>query len=247
MFCPRSSQLWGKRTCPSGTTCYNRISCDLSHVVTVCPCKTYAPTVLKTSQTNSAFIDPLMGDMARFQIPDFTVPGAYFSPLTSPVLNTHSQSATGHSPINVYIDLLGKPDTAQPAEHRRFRTKKDLTGTIPTDCVQKSPIVNPGRRKNTISMQPKAPYRISATDLAESAVTNLAPRMSGEMISLQPAVPSHSVDVLSSESASSSDLSQRLGSHSSPSFSRQHLVAQSNQGATPITPASLMRIRSSPH
>jgi hypothetical protein len=34
MFVYRSSRLRGKCTCPSGSACYNRISCDLSHVAT---------------------------------------------------------------------------------------------------------------------------------------------------------------------------------------------------------------------
>lgn len=34
VFVYRSSQLRGKRTCPPGSACCNRISCDSSHVVT---------------------------------------------------------------------------------------------------------------------------------------------------------------------------------------------------------------------
>jgi hypothetical protein len=34
MLVYRSSQLRGKCTCPSGSACYNRISCDSAHVVT---------------------------------------------------------------------------------------------------------------------------------------------------------------------------------------------------------------------
>jgi hypothetical protein len=34
MFVYRSSQLRGKCTCPPGSACYNKISCDLAHVVT---------------------------------------------------------------------------------------------------------------------------------------------------------------------------------------------------------------------
>jgi hypothetical protein len=35
MLVYRSSQLRGKCTCPSGSACYNRISCDSAHVVTL--------------------------------------------------------------------------------------------------------------------------------------------------------------------------------------------------------------------
>jgi hypothetical protein len=50
MFVYRSSRLRGKCTCPSGSACYNRISCDPAHVATNClhrpnPHSTFAPTI----------------------------------------------------------------------------------------------------------------------------------------------------------------------------------------------------------
>jgi hypothetical protein len=69
---------------------------------------------------------------ARFQIPGFAVPGAYFSPVTSPALNaqshqyahqqsqnTTSGSSTRHSPINVDMDMLGEPVMVPHEQGRR--------------------------------------------------------------------------------------------------------------------------------
>jgi hypothetical protein len=104
---------------------------------------------------------------ARFQIPDFTVPGHYFSPLTSPALNAqshqhaqqHSQnttsgSSTGHSPVDVDMELLGEPDMTQQASGRRLRSTNKRSAPRSANGnarVRQSPIVKPGRRKATLS------------------------------------------------------------------------------------------------
>jgi hypothetical protein len=48
MYVYRSSQLRGKRNCPPGSACYNKISCDSSHVVTgvLCSGAVYDVTVV---------------------------------------------------------------------------------------------------------------------------------------------------------------------------------------------------------
>jgi hypothetical protein len=69
---------------------------------------------------------------ARFQIPGFAVPGAYFSPVTSPAFNAQSHqyahqqsqnrtsgSSTRHSPINVDMDMLGEPVMVPHEQGRR--------------------------------------------------------------------------------------------------------------------------------
>ncbi|CAN9433139.1 unnamed protein product [Alternaria alternata] len=79
---------------------------------------------------------------ARFQIPGFAVPGAYFSPVTSPALNaqshqyahqqsqnTTSGSSTRHSPINVDMDMLGEPVMVPHEQGRRsLRSKASENG-----------------------------------------------------------------------------------------------------------------------
>jgi hypothetical protein len=59
MFLYRSSRLRGKCTCPSGSACYNRISCDPAHVVTDPPParpppSSYTKATLSTSTVHTA-------------------------------------------------------------------------------------------------------------------------------------------------------------------------------------------------
>ncbi|XPS71193.1 hypothetical protein M3J07_003380 [Ascochyta lentis] len=185
---------------------------------------------------------------ARFQIPDFTVPGAYFSPLTSPALNAqhhhhaHSQlhshvstsaSSTGHSPIDVDMDMLGEPALVQPAEQRRsLRSKKNASRTSSSaNRVRQSPIVKPGRRKPTVSLQlpPK-----EVTDLMHEARNGLdVPR---------------SRDHSETDSISPEPMLSEMRPPPIPASVTHSpaMAAQNGQGAAPATPASLMRIHPSP-
>ncbi|KAH6620120.1 hypothetical protein C7974DRAFT_398939 [Boeremia exigua] len=186
----------------------------------------------------------------RFQIPDFTVPGAYFSPLTSPALNAqahqhaqsqlHSQastsvSSTGHSPIDVDMDLLGEPAMTQPSEQRRsLRTKRTAPRAAPANRIRQSPIVRPGRRKPTVSMQ-LPPKEVS--ELMQEARNGLdVPR---------------SRDYSETDSISPEPMLSDMRPPPLPGSVKNSpaLIAQNCQGAapaTPATPASLMRIHPSP-
>ncbi|KAF3045602.1 hypothetical protein E8E12_010476 [Didymella heteroderae] len=185
---------------------------------------------------------------ARFQIPDFTVPGAYFSPLTSPALNAqahqqahpqlHSQastsaSSTGHSPIDVDMDMLGEPAMAQPAEQRRsLRTKRNAPRATPANRVRQSPIVKPGRRKPTVSMQ-LPPKEVS--ELMQEARNNGLD------------VP-RSRDHSETDSISPEPMLSEMRPPPLPGSVKNSpaLMARNGQAATPATPASLMRIQPSP-
>ncbi|KAJ4323403.1 hypothetical protein N0V94_001875 [Neodidymelliopsis sp. IMI 364377] len=185
---------------------------------------------------------------ARFQIPDFTVPGAYFSPLTSPALNaqphhhaqsqlhtTTSGSSTGHSPIDVDMDMLGEPAMVQPAEQRRsLRNKRNPPrATNPANRVRQSPIVKPGRRKPTVSMQ-LPPKEVS--ELMHEARNNGLD------------VP-RSRDHSETDSISPEPMLNEMRPPPIPGSVTHSpaMAAQMNgQGAAPATPASLMRIHPSP-
>ncbi|CAN9437992.1 unnamed protein product [Alternaria alternata] len=100
---------------------------------------------------------------ARFQIPGFAVPGAYFSPVTSPALNaqshqyahqqsrnTTSRSPTGHSPIDIDMDMLGEPAMVPQEQGRRSlrsTNKRNVPRANANGRVRQSPIVKPNRRK----------------------------------------------------------------------------------------------------
>lgn len=181
----------------------------------------------------------------RFQIPDFTVPGAYFSPLTSPALNAqahhhaqsqlHSQastsaSPTGHSPVDVDMDMLGEPAMAQPAEQRRsLRAKKSQPRTTPANRVRQSPIVKPGRRKPTVSMQ-------------------LPPKEVRDLIRNNGLDVPRSRDHSETDSISPEPMLSEMRPPPLPGSVRNSpaLAAQNGQGTAPATPASLMRMYPSP-
>ncbi|KAH8726865.1 hypothetical protein GQ44DRAFT_141181 [Phaeosphaeriaceae sp. PMI808] len=189
---------------------------------------------------------------ARFQIPDFTVPGAYFSPLTSPALNAqnhqhahhHSQhtpsgSSTGHSPINVDMDSLGEPAMVQQETGRKLRSTNKRTTPRSANAngrVRQSPIVKPGRRKATVSslIPPK-----EVTELMEEA-------RGGRSNGLD--VP-HSRGGSETDSISPEPLLSEMRPPPKPASvaNSPAMIALSNgQGAAPATPSSLMRIQPSP-
>lgn len=191
---------------------------------------------------------------ARFQIPDFTVPGAYFSPLTSPALNAqanqHAQqlsqqtsgSSTGHSPVDVEMDLLGEPAMVSQELGRKLRstnkrsTPRSATGNI---RVRQSPIVKPNRRKATVSslIPPK-----EITDLMQEA-RSIRPATSG--LDVPRTRDSSETDSISPEPMLSEMRPPPLPSSltASPAMTAQF----NGQGSAPATPASLMRIHPSPN
>ncbi|KAF2820081.1 hypothetical protein CC86DRAFT_305501 [Ophiobolus disseminans] len=192
---------------------------------------------------------------ARFQIPDLQVPNAYFSPLTSPALNAqnhqhafqHSQptpsgSSTGHSPIDVDMEILGEPAMVQPETGRKLRSTNKRNATRSANAnsrVRQSPIVKPARRKATVSslIPPK-----EVTELMEEARGG-RPATNGLDFA-------HSRDTSETDSISPEPLLSEMRPPPKPGSLTQSpaMMAQMNgMGATPATPASLMRIHPSPN
>jgi hypothetical protein len=194
---------------------------------------------------------------SRFQIPDFAVPAAYFSPLTSPALNaqnsqhahqhshaTPSGSSTGHSPIDVEMEILGEPMMQQETGRRLRSTNKRSAprSANASSRVRQSPIVKPGRRKATVSsfIPPK-----EVSELLEEARGGRP--------------PSNGLDTPYSRETSGTDsispeplLSEmrpppKPGSHTASPAMMAQVNGHGGTPATPATPASLMRIHTSPN
>ncbi|KAF1995827.1 hypothetical protein P154DRAFT_333683 [Amniculicola lignicola CBS 123094] len=202
---------------------------------------------------------------ARFQVPDFTVPGAYFSPLTSPALqamnsqghhhsqahvhyNTTSGSSAGASPIDVDMDALGEAAVTPQEQGRRLRSNRSRVprSSNATGRVRQSPIVKPGRRKPTVSslIPPK-----EVSELVEEAQRSRSARPSSSGLG----VP-HSRETSETESISPEPLSDMgpppkpgsvVNSPAIPAQARQSMAGVN--GVAPATPASLMRIQQSPN
>ncbi|XP_014561202.1 hypothetical protein COCVIDRAFT_87499 [Bipolaris victoriae FI3] len=190
----------------------------------------------------------------RFQIPDFAMAGSYFSPLTSPALtaqsqqhahqppqNTASESSTGHSPIDLDMDMLGEPAIVSQEQGRRntrAANRRSAPRASGNARVRQSPIVKPNRRKSNGSslVLPK-----DVTDLVQDA-------RSRHPLSASLDAPrtreSSETDSISPEPMLSE---MRPPPKPGSSTASPAVMAQrSSQSSTPATPASLMRIQPSP-
>lgn len=129
--------------------------------------------------------------------------------------------------------MLGEPAMVQPAEQRRsLRTKRvPPRASSSANRVRQSPIVKPGRRKPTVSMQ-IPPKEVS--ELMQDARNGLdVPR---------------SRDHSETDSISPEPMLSEMRPPPIPGSVTHSpaIVAQNGQSAAPATPASLMRIQPSP-
>lgn len=187
---------------------------------------------------------------ARFQIPDFPMTSAYFSPLTSPALNaqisqqalqqtqqTPSVSSTGHSPIDIDMDMLGEPAMVSQEPARKLRSTNKRTTPRSANAngrVRQSPIVKPNRRKATVSslIPPK-----EVTELMQEA-RSIRPAAGGTR------------DHSETDSISPEPMLSEMRPPPKPSSltaSPAMVAMQSGPSTAPATPASLMRIQPSPN
>ncbi|KAK6361211.1 hypothetical protein TWF730_004954 [Orbilia blumenaviensis] len=206
-----------------------------------------------------------------FRVPEYSVSGAYFSPLTSPALDAQALG---------YMRKLPK-SPVEPAEPSNLNPKKtavrrkSVTGRAPARVVRQSPSMKPqpGRRKPA----PSVPS-LELTDAAMAEITSQsprtpAPRRGGLKIPTEHHIPS-SRDSSSADSISPEPLSESLmppppapssGHTRSPmlppqqnqeanlpglaqsgppvaSVNQETLPTQKAKGGKPATPASLMNM-----
>ncbi|KAF7878988.1 hypothetical protein EAF04_000190 [Stromatinia cepivora] len=189
----------------------------------------------------------------HFNIPDYTVPGAYFSPLSSPALHAqndhqaifeHRHSGSTNSPIDMNGDSHSAPVSSIIPPRKPARKSVAPKPRVNTRAVRQSPIVKPNRGRKSISMSAQA---------------------LGEIIEPSNSQQSQSKGTGSTNSAASTDHSEN-GSISPEHLSDMappplpssagrspYVVAQKENAknkwlpiGSPATPASLMRITKSP-
>ncbi|KAJ8069865.1 hypothetical protein OCU04_000278 [Sclerotinia nivalis] len=189
----------------------------------------------------------------HFNIPDYTVPGAYFSPLSSPALHAqndhqaifdHRHSGSTNSPIDMNGDSHSGPVSSIIPPRKPTRKSVAPKPRVNTRAVRQSPIVKPNRGRKSISMSAQA---------------------LGEIIEPSNSQASQSKGTGSTNSAASTDHSEN-GSISPEHLSDMappplpssagrspYVVAQKENVknkwlsiGSPATPASLMRITKSP-
>ncbi|KAH7035085.1 uncharacterized protein B0I36DRAFT_317584 [Microdochium trichocladiopsis] len=192
----------------------------------------------------------------------FTVPGAYFSPLTSPALHAQSDPMAGYdvrhasrstaSPVDLDKDSPAAPVSSVDLSKK---VRKNNVSKARKSNVRQSPLVKPQRRKTLSTPNMKAQI---LSELAESTAERAAQEKQPQQ---QILAPPSSVSTEGSENASISPealsemppppIPQPRSARQSP-----YMQAQSNsqvgalpQGAaslrgkpSPATPASLFRI-----
>jgi hypothetical protein len=185
---------------------------------------------------------------AHFNIPEYTVPGAYFSPLSSPALHAQNEhasvyeqrlSGTSNSPIDI-DSHSAPPSSVAPS---RKPNRKPPAKPRSTRAVRQSPIVKPQRKgtkkSSTVNSQ-------SLGDIMEPSNPQIT--HSKEISS------SHSTASTESENGSISP--EHLSDMAPPpvpppgSAGRSpYIIAQKAKRiplGSPATPASLMRLTQSP-
>ncbi|CAL3964243.1 hypothetical protein PZA11_001651 [Diplocarpon coronariae] len=194
----------------------------------------------------------------HFNIPEYTVPGAYFSPLSSPALhaqNEHSSvyaqrhSGATDSPIDATLDTHSAPGSTNMLARKTSRkalqqSQKPRT----TRAIRQSPIVKPRKgKKNSITALPSQ----ALGDILEPAHTRVT----------RPKESNLSQSATSTEESENGSISPVHLSEMAPppvpaSGSERvspHIQSQKGQPraqllilGSPATPASLMRLTQSP-
>ncbi|KAF2867102.1 hypothetical protein BDV95DRAFT_631253 [Massariosphaeria phaeospora] len=193
---------------------------------------------------------------ALFRMPDYnTIPAAYFSPLTSPALNAqnhqqakaHSQyttsgSSNGTSPVDVDMEMLGEAAAPQQEPNRTLRSNRRSNQRLANagGRVRQSPIVKPGRRKATVSSL------IPAKGVSELVEEARASRPTSSGLGVPRSRESSDADSISPEPLLEMGPPPIPGSVTHSPAMLAQMKNGSGKGTAPATPASLMRIHSSP-
>lgn len=190
---------------------------------------------------------------AHFNIPEYTVPGAYFSPLNSPALHAqneqgtvYDQRASGNrnSPIDMNLDSHSAPASSNIPP--RKSSIKSLPKPRSTRGVRQSPIVKPRKGKK------------DSSSISAKALDNILEPSHSQMTNSQATSSSHST--ASTEDSENNSISPEHLSDMAPppvpppgSAGRSPYIQSQKASAraqqvlgSPATPASLMRLAGSP-
>lgn len=197
----------------------------------------------------------------HFSIPEYTVPGAYFSPLSSPALHAQSErssvydqrlSGTTNSPIDMNVDSHSAPPSTAVLARKSSR-KAPPPKPRSTRGVRQSPIIK-------TNVKTKKGKKNSITSLTPQILGDIMEPSSFHMDHIPQGSSSHSAPS-TAESESDSISPEHLSDMAPPplplpgSASRSPYVHAMTDIPThhrlplgsPATPASLMRLMQSPH
>ncbi len=217
------------------------------------------PLTLPRQMAFTPLVSPAVTPLdPHFNIPEYTVPGAYFSPLSSPALhaqNEHSSvydqrhSGTTNSPIDTSLDAYSAPVTSNILA--RKTSKKSLQPSQKprsTRGIRQSPIVKPrkGKKSSSATILPQA-----LGDILEPVHDRVAPskevNSSNSTASTEESEngsisPEHLSDMAPPPvpTPGSARVSPYIQAHRSNTRASQLVMG------SPATPASLMRLTKSP-
>ncbi|KAI9702681.1 MAG: hypothetical protein M1820_006065 [Bogoriella megaspora] len=188
--------------------------------------------------------------------PEFTVPGAYFSPLTSPMLEAQRNSQKGitsnprstassvaTSPANVEVDMPDEKE--EPAKKLRKKISNSTTKSASNvGRIRQSPISRAQRKKGTMSGT--IPSREIPGIIQDLRNSNILPKRPASAAGLRAGMQ----DSSGTESISPEPLSEAVmrpppkpsSKTQSPAIQPESSSASASLLDSPATPASLMRI-----
>lgn len=199
---------------------------------------------------------------------EYAIPGAYFSPLSSPALHAQQEhqrynmsidnSSTMTSPIDLDIDLNAQPPSTGPTPQK---PSKKAAVKSKTRSVRQSPIVKPQRRKagSSTVISPQALSDIlepaSQSQNSKTVASVVAQQSKSPVSSSKPATstighiseadqsvsPEHLTEMAPPPIPKTKNSPFMVGQH--PHSSRVQQLGQA--GLSPATPASLMRLSKS--
>ncbi|KAH8586313.1 hypothetical protein B0O99DRAFT_656892 [Bisporella sp. PMI_857] len=193
----------------------------------------------------------------HFNIPEYTIPGAYFSPLSSPALHAQNDQTSAYgsrhsgatnSPIDLHAESHSAPSSSVIASRKPSSRKAAVQKPRSLRSVKQSPIVKPRRAKRgsvaSVSAQ-------ALGDILEPSNVQLPEPKEGNS-----STPAASTDQSENGSISPEHLSdmappplpQPRSASKSPYIQAQ-MNARTERLAlgSPATPASLMRLTQSPN
>ncbi|KAI0136570.1 phosphorus acquisition-controlling protein [Xylariales sp. AK1849] len=195
---------------------------------------------------------------AHFPVDQYTVPGAYFSPLTSPALHAQNESlpmfdlrqagpTTTNSPQEMELEPTVAPATSVDVSKR---VRKGNVSKARKSGVRQSPLTKPQRRKNAttpiinaqiLSELAETPVERSEQPTVIPVFTSATPTDGSENASVSPEALTDMPPppIPQSRSARQSPYMQAQNTNN---ISLHPLLASLNGVPSPATPASLFRI-----
>ncbi|KAI9838091.1 MAG: hypothetical protein M1819_006246 [Sarea resinae] len=176
----------------------------------------------------------------QFQLPEFTVPGAYFSPLTSPALEAqnHSAQTTMYSVASSYESSMNSSPVERNSNQAVGQNLQAITArkqpkrrSSASTRIRQSPIVKPLRRKGVALSKQSPMINAEVQKTYSSGSGSISPEPLSEALMAPPPAPRHI------------HLAQSNGTGLNGPKSAPLPAMDKSDSLCPATPSSLMRLQ----